>query len=183
MNRLTQVCLIAVCLLLTGGPAAAEAVPDAAAVDDEVFALENCVQTQRIRRTEIVDDSTILFFMTPRDRIFVNRLPRRCSGLRLAGTFSYRSTTGRLCNVDIIRVVRDLTTRTDIGAGCALGMFRPVTGDEVEVIRNREPAPPEDPAPGDPEPADPAPVETGPDELGPGELGRGEPGSAAEPAD
>lgn len=156
-------CLIAVCLLLTGPFAVADEAGDAVAVDDDVFALENCVQTQRIRRTEIVDDSTILFFMTPRDRVFVNRLPRRCPGLRFAGTFSYRATTGRLCNVDIIRVVRDLATRTDVGVGCALGMFRPVTAEEVEIIKNREPAPPDEPAPADPPAGEPDSDATGAD--------------------
>lgn len=111
---------------------------------DEFFQLENCIRQSAIRRTEIVDDRTIIFYMS-QQKIYVNNLPNRCSGLRSARTFSYRTTGSQLCNVDTIKVVRSLGGRPDVGPSCGLGKFRPVTEEEVAMIKNKEPeAPPEE---------------------------------------
>ena len=84
----------------------------------------NCVQTNRIRSTNIVDDQTIDFRMS-NGTIFRNTLPNRCPGLAAADAFSHRTTQAQLCNVDIIRV---LTTGGGprFGASCGLGQFVPV---------------------------------------------------------
>jgi hypothetical protein len=104
---------------------------------DEYFQLENCISRSAIRRTEVIDDRTIVFHMS-HQKIYLNQLPNRCSGLRSARTFSYRPTGSQLCNVDTIKVVRSISGRPDIGPSCGLGKFRPVTKEEVAMIKNKD---------------------------------------------
>lgn len=82
----------------------------------------NCIQTSRIRDTEVHDDETIDFHMLG-GTIYRNTLPNRCPSLGFEERFSYRSTTGQLCSVDVITVLYSDGTR---GAGCGLGQFLPV---------------------------------------------------------
>lgn len=103
----------------------------------EYFQLENCINRSAIRRTEVIDDYTIVFYMS-HQKIYLNRLPNRCSGLRSARTFSYRPTGSQLCNVDTIKVVRNMGGRPNAGPSCGLGKFRPVTGEEVAMIKSGE---------------------------------------------
>jgi len=141
-------CLLAV-VAVADDDSAAGSDADSDTDSGEYFKLEKCIQTQQIRRTYIVDDRTIIFYMS-RKKIYMNQLPHRCSGLRIAGTFSYRLTAAgtRLCNIDLITVVRPFGGLSNTGASCGLGMFRPVTEEEVAMIRNKEvEAPPQDPAP------------------------------------
>lgn len=84
----------------------------------------NCIQTNRIRSTNVVDDQTVDFRMS-NGTVFRNTLPNNCPGLRSAGAFSYRSTQSRLCSVDIIRVL-NTTGGPRTGASCGLGQFVPV---------------------------------------------------------
>lgn len=113
----------------------------------EYFQLEKCIPASQIRRTEILDDRTIIFYMR-QQKIFVNQLPRRCSGLRIAGTFSYRTIAARLCDIDTIRVIRSTGGGASSGPSCGLGMFRPVTEEEVAMLKNREAeTPPQESAP------------------------------------
>jgi len=112
---------------------------------DEYFQLENCISRSAIRRTEVIDDRTIVFYMS-HQKIYLNQLPNRCSGLRSARTFSYRPTGSQLCNVDTIKVVRTMSGRLNAGPSCGLGKFRPVTKEEVAMIKNKDTEiPPEEP--------------------------------------
>ena len=65
---------------------------------------KRCLQISRIHRSEIVDDSTILFHM--RDgAIWRNALPQRCYGLRIQGGFGYTTPLDQLCDLDLIQVL------------------------------------------------------------------------------
>ncbi|MDG2303506.1 MAG: hypothetical protein P8R42_02440 [Candidatus Binatia bacterium] len=67
-------------------------------------AAKRCLSISRIDRSEIVDDSTILFHM--RDgAIWRNALPQRCYGLRIQGGFGYTTPLDRLCDLDLIQVL------------------------------------------------------------------------------
>ena len=83
-----------------------------------------CIQTNRIRSTQIIDDQTIDFRMS-NGTVFRNTLPSRCPGLRAGDAFSYRTSQAQLCNVDIIRVL-NTGGGPRFGASCGLGMFVPV---------------------------------------------------------
>ncbi len=80
---------------------------------------KRCVPLSRIYRSEIVDDSTILFHM--RDgAVWRNRLPERCYGLRMQGGFGYATGLTQLCDLDIIQVLGGAYSV------CGLGRFEPL---------------------------------------------------------
>lgn len=93
----------------------------------------NCIQTNRIRSTNIVDDQTIDFRMS-NGTIYRNTLPNRCPGLRPGDAFSYRTTQSRLCRIDVIRVI-NTTGGPRFGASCGLGQFVPVKPADVPETR------------------------------------------------
>ena len=84
----------------------------------------NCVQTNRIRSTHVVDDQTVDFRMND-GTVLRNTLPMSCPGLNMAGAFSYRPTGSQLCSVDMITVVHT-GGGPRRGASCGLGQFVPV---------------------------------------------------------
>ena len=74
----------------------------------------DCVQTQAISRTEILDDQTIIFFMRGKNVAYRNFLPKKCPGLKRWERFGYSVTAGRLCSVDLITVLeRTQASRVD----------------------------------------------------------------------
>ena len=87
-----------------------------------IGAAESCVSTNRIRSTEVQDDYTIDFVMTGGDR-YRNTLPNRCNALGFGRSIAYSTSTGRLCDVDIVDVIDSSGTRMGT---CALGEFVPV---------------------------------------------------------
>lgn len=97
---------------------------------------EKCISLTRLDRTDIIDDRNILFYMRG-DEIYLNQLPHRCSGLRMADGFSYRRTINRLCQIDLISPI----PRGGFGGGisCGLGTFRLITEDEVVAMKEGKP--------------------------------------------
>lgn len=70
------------------------------------------------------DDRTIDFYMSG-DKVYRNRLPRRCKGLGLEEKFSFTTDLPQLCYIDTITVLHgSAATR---GPTCGLGKFQPVT--------------------------------------------------------
>ncbi|MGI9343028.1 MAG: hypothetical protein ACR2QV_09260 [Gammaproteobacteria bacterium] len=98
----------------------------------------NCVNVRRISRTDVLDDRSILFYMHGSE-IYLNKLPFRCSGLRMADAFSYDVRTSQLCDIDVIRVVRTFGGDMRPGIGCPLGKFQQVTEEQVMFLRGIEP--------------------------------------------
>ncbi|AKH42692.1 hypothetical protein FHS61_000462 [Altererythrobacter atlanticus] len=88
----------------------------------------NCIQTNRIRNTNVHDNQTIDFEMSG-GKLYRNTLPRSCPSLGFEKRFSYKTSTGQLCSTDIIYV---LDTNGQQGAGCGLGQFVPVELAETE---------------------------------------------------
>ena len=122
--------LTGVLLMLMGNIAAAE--DDA----EEFSEPKDCISLTHLDRTDIIDDRNILFYMRGKD-VYLNQLPHRCSGLRMAGGFSYRRTTNRLCNIDVIRPIPRGGMRG--GISCGLGTFRLVTEDEILALKEKKP--------------------------------------------
>ena len=85
----------------------------------------SCIDTSRIDSTNVVSNDVIDFKMRG-GKVFRNTLPYSCSGLASQDSFSYRTSIGRLCNVDIIRVLDNYGGRLEEGVGCGLGKFQPV---------------------------------------------------------
>src|SRR5512138_2689542 len=66
---------------------------------------KDCVITQSIARTDILDDQTIIFYMRGKNVAYRNYLPKKCPGLKRWDRFSYTVTAGRLCSIDMITVL------------------------------------------------------------------------------
>jgi len=130
-NLVWPACLLA---LLNTGPLPADEEKDENAV--------NCIQTSRIRNTKVVDDSSILFYVSGTNA-YHNILPRRCRGLLRENRFSYHVSGGRLCQLDSIRILYYGGGGLQEGASCSLGYFHKVTEEDIELLLNREPAPPQ----------------------------------------
>ena len=93
-----------------------------------------CVSRPMVERTVILDDQNILFYMRGK-KIYLNKLPRRCFGLRMAGGFGFKTSQSVLCNVDLISVLRSTGTRFEPGVSCGLGKFHPTTREEIALLR------------------------------------------------
>lgn len=125
MNRILIALL---CVALTSEIARAEETEGA---DLEV---KKCVNLSRIRRTEIIDDSNIVFYMHG-GAMYVNQLPRRCPGLKMAGSYSYRTSVSQICDVDVITVRRHFGPGVFRGPSCGLGSFKPINDEELLALR------------------------------------------------
>lgn len=84
-----------------------------------------CIQRSQIQNTRVRDDRTIDFVMRGRNQVYRNTLPYSCPQLGFEQAFSYETSIGQLCNVDIITVVH--TGGGPVrGASCGLGQFTPI---------------------------------------------------------
>lgn len=112
--------------------------------------VQHCVNLSRIRRTQVLNDYTILFHMRGR-KIYKNELPYRCFSLGFEKSFSYSLTMNLLCNVDIITVLDRnnmiFSGRRFVGTSCGLGDF-----EELEEIEEGEDAASNDAEVTEPEP-------------------------------
>lgn len=98
--------------------------------------LERCINTRFIRSTSVENDRNIVFFMRG-NKIYLNTLPSECRGLSREGRFSYVSYSNRLCRSDRINVMSDSGFGVHYGRSCKLGMFRPVTKEDLADLFDR----------------------------------------------
>lgn len=94
---------------------------------------DRCVSLAGVRRTEVLDEQNVMFYLRNGD-IYRNWLPRRCAGLSSRNAFSYETTAGRLCRGEMITVIDPGVLGSIPGARCALGGFYPVTDMEAEAL-------------------------------------------------
>jgi hypothetical protein len=100
----------------------------------------DCVITQSIARTEILDDQTIIFYMRGKNVAYRNDLPKKCPGLKRWDRFSYTVTAGRLCSIDMITVLENSVFGTgfDRGFTCRLGEFHPLSPEDIASLRSEK---------------------------------------------
>jgi hypothetical protein len=107
--------------------------------DDATFnrTPRDCVITQSIARTDILDDQTIIFYMRGKNIAYRNYLPKKCPGLKRWDRFGYQVTAGRLCNIDLITVLENSIRGTgfDQGFTCRLGDFHPLSPEDIESLK------------------------------------------------
>ncbi len=133
MKTRSLVCALALSLFMSGGAHSSEILVDE---PEEVEGTEDCVWVRMLRRTEILDDRNILFYMTG-DKVYRNFLPRRCPGLSRHEAFSYETRISQLCRADRITVLDSLGFGGIPGPSCGLGKFYPVTENEIESMREQ----------------------------------------------
>jgi hypothetical protein len=97
----------------------------------------DCVITQSIARTDILDDQTIIFYMRGKNVAYRNYLPKKCPGLKRWDRFQYQVTGGRLCSIDLITVLENSIVGTgfDRGFTCRLGDFHPLSPEDIESLK------------------------------------------------
>lgn len=104
--------------------------------DDEEFldrTPQDCITTNRIRETDVIDDRTIVFWMRG-GQVFSNILERACPGLGRHKRFMHETRGGRLCKIDTITVLEQWAGRLSQGFTCGLGQFHPITAFEAEDL-------------------------------------------------
>jgi hypothetical protein len=92
----------------------------------------DCISINRIKRTKVIDDQTVLFEMNG-DVFLSNMLERTCPGLAREGRFMHE-TQGRLCDIDTITVLEQWGTSFRSGFTCQLGDFHPITEIEADEL-------------------------------------------------
>jgi hypothetical protein len=100
------------------GNSAAADIPPGQVVGESV----SCVDTRRVRSTNVHGDETIDFEMVD-GTVYRNVLPNRCYSLGFEERFAYQTPTGRLCSTDTITVLHADGSR---GTTCGLGEFLPM---------------------------------------------------------
>ena len=110
---------------------------DNKAIDELLSDAEHCISLRRIDRTDVVDDSNILFYMKGGD-VYLNRLPHRCPGLRWEKAFMYRTSMSQLCNVDIITVLDNMGFGFSPGVSCGLGPFYPISEETAKALKSEK---------------------------------------------
>jgi hypothetical protein len=107
--------------------------------DDATFnrTPRDCVITQSIARTDILDDQTIIFYMRGKNIAYRNYLPKKCPGLKRWDRFGYHVTAGRLCSIDLITVLENSIVGVgfDQGFTCRLGDFHPLSPEDIESLK------------------------------------------------
>ncbi|GAK33725.1 hypothetical protein AQ1_01615 [alpha proteobacterium Q-1] len=81
---------------------------------------ENCIRLSQIRQSHVLSDREIFFEMLGGGG-YLSTLPHRCSQLGFYESFSYSTSTGRLCNTDLITVINHSPVA---GTTCGLGLFQ-----------------------------------------------------------
>ncbi len=130
-----------VCLLALGLGLAAPLAAEEKAMDESLDLVsgppEQCISLIRIDHTDVIDNQNILFYMKGKD-IYRNHLPYPCSGLGgINDGFMYRTSLNQLCNVDIITVLDNLGFGFSPRNSCGLGLFYPITKDDVARLKER----------------------------------------------
>jgi hypothetical protein len=84
----------------------------------------SCLRINDFSETRVRDDHTIDFMRNGRQG-WRNTLPNSCPGLAVQNAFTYKTSTGELCSVDVISVLETAGGLTR-GASCGLGRFVPI---------------------------------------------------------
>jgi hypothetical protein len=69
-------------------------------------------------------------------RMYLNTLPHGCPGMHPYDTYMFSTSLSQLCNLDIITILNLAGFGYLRGPSCGLGMFEPVTQEEVDALRH-----------------------------------------------
>ena len=126
----------------------------ATAAEEVSGEMESCLPRPNIRRTQILNDSQIVFVTRDR-KLYLNELARQCPGLRRDSQVSYSTDQRQFCAGTTFQVLLRVGTGSNTqsitipgsnehismpspsfvpGPVCTLGGFEPVTSEQVEAI-------------------------------------------------
>lgn len=105
--------------------------PEAAYVEPQ-----QCLPVFTYDHVEILNDQTLLFHGTQKDKLWLNQLAGRCPGLRKNMTLKFELHQDQACNLDTFRGVEPFFWFWQNTTGiCSLGKFQPVTPDQVGMVK------------------------------------------------
>lgn len=139
MQRKARSFVLIASTVLTMAALAQEGETDAASEEEEILSpsTQRCLSLSRIRRTDVIDDETIVFYLRGGD-IYINSLPRTCPGLERNDRFMYEVSQSRLCDTDLITVIEGFGVARHRGFTCRLGVFSPISEEALAVMMDAE---------------------------------------------
>jgi len=133
--RVVTLCLSAAMLSLTAAPGRAE--ESGLLVDEGQMEISvRCLSLNRIKNTKVISKQHIAFY-TRDGAVYVNTLPRKCHALTRHKAFAYKSTVGKLCDLDTVTVLDDFGGSFNLGPSCGLGKFTLTSEEGIERIKER----------------------------------------------
>lgn len=128
-------CLSATLLSLTAAPGHAE--ETGLLVDEGQMEISvRCLSLNRVKNTKIISKKHIAFY-TRDGAVYVNTLPRKCHSLSRHKSFAYRTTVGKLCDLDTITVIHNFGGSFNLGPSCGLGKFTLTSEEGIARIKER----------------------------------------------
>ena len=97
---------------------------------------ESCISLSRIRSSEVIDRSHMVFTMS-NGTLYLNTLPYPCPGLSRNTAYLHRTSLNEICDLDIITVLNPGGGAYMPGASCGLGKFVPVSKEGVTVLKQQ----------------------------------------------
>lgn len=134
--------LVFVAVLAPVGAIAQTSVPvvsPAPALADAPVRTTDCLDLQRIERTEVIDNKTIIFHMNGKAK-WKNEMPFNCPQLKWEDRFLFRSSINKICSVDTITVLSSIGGGFQPGASCGLGKFTALDDAGYKAIKDAQKA-------------------------------------------
>jgi hypothetical protein len=122
----------AICLMLLG--ALSDAAEPATTAPDNQSQAGYCLRLMAIDDSRILDSQHMLF-TTKDKRLYINTFPVECPGMRPGDTYTFRTSLNRLCNQDVITILRPGGHYFIAGVSCGIGMFEEVTQQQVDALK------------------------------------------------
>jgi hypothetical protein len=105
--------------------------PAVAADDDaDTSVAQTCIRHNQLRRTKVLGERNIVF-VTRDGSIYNNELPRQCPSMRRNALLNYAVDGGDMCAGDSFQVLWQVGTNYVPTFVCQLGMFAPISEDEM----------------------------------------------------
>ncbi len=102
----------------------------AADEDADTSVAQNCIRHNQLRRTKVLGERNIVF-VTRDGSIYNNELPRQCPSMRRNALLNYAVDGGNMCAGDSFQVLWQVGTNYMPAFVCQLGMFAPISEDEM----------------------------------------------------
>jgi hypothetical protein len=106
------------------------------AAADEYGDSPRCIQTTRIRDTQVLDGQHIVFRVRG-DKYYLVRLDFACPRLRRGSGIMYESSGRRLCTLSWVRAISGFGGSSDFGPPCQIPGFQEITREQVDLLKDQ----------------------------------------------
>lgn len=95
-----------------------------------------CIQSQRIREVEALDDRHLVFRMS-RDQYYLVQFDRRCPTMNRHSTIAYESSGTRVCALDLIHPLNGFgRVGGPFMISCQIPGFQAIDPDQLSLLRD-----------------------------------------------